>query len=362
MLMADDDDGLHILSHHPGSSTFLFWHLAPSIMKILITGATGNVGKAVIDHLVLVSRLINTDANDDEDRQLQVFAGVRDPDKSRFDPNQVTCTKFDFEDVQTMKEALDSTGCRVLFLVRPPQLANVQKYFQPLIDAAIARRKTIQHIVFLSVQGADANKHIPHAKIEQAIVASKIPYTFVRPAYFMQNFLQSPMFDELVVQPEHRVFLPTGHAKFTVIDVNDIGRAVAGILLSISSGQQIHVNKSYDLTNAEQLSFSEMAEILNDELPYTVTYTSPNPVRFFFVMRQRYQKLPRMFVTVMIMLHYLPRFQSEPPPTNADKVMELCALVDGNDVDTKQELTTFREFVQQHKQQLSKGVSGIKDR
>lgn len=331
-------------------------------MRILVTGATGNVGKAVIDQIIvfIATQAEKTKTADANTHDIQIFAGVRDPQKAQalFDSNTVTCVKFDFEDTRTMEQALESTNCQILFLVRPPHLANVQKYFQPLIDKAVARREALQHVFFLSVQGADVNKHIPHAKIEQALVASKIPYTFLRPAYFMQNFLQTPMFDELVIQPEHQVFLPAGNAKFTLIDVKDIGCAAAGILVSICNGRgKQHVNQSYDLTNKEQLSFEEMTDILNEELPYTVTYVSPNPVRFFFAMRRRYTDLPNMYIAIIMMLHYLPRFQSEPPQTNADVVMELCNEINGGNTTLQQELATFREFVQQHKEQLSSGVS-----
>lgn len=328
-------------------------------MRILITGATGNVGKAVIEKLVIAAKSktfrLSTKiaANNDAGGEIQIFAGVRDPQKSqpKFDSKCVTCVKFDFKDVETIQQALDFTSCQVLFLVRPPQLANVPKYFQPMIDEAVARMKTLRHIIFLSVQGADTNRHIPHAKIEKAIIASKMNYTFLRPAYFMQNFLQTPMYDELVVKPEHRVFLPAGNSKFNVIDVSDIGCAAGGVLASICRGEDTYVNKSYDLTNNEQLSFGEMTEILDDELSYTVTYVSPSPLRFFFAMRRRYPQLPLMHIAIMIMLHYLPRFKSEPIPTNADQVMELCASIDGSS-STQQELASFREFVQQHKEEL----------
>jgi len=71
-------------------------------------------------------------------------------------------------------------------LLRPPQISDVKKYFAPLVETA--KKSSIKHIVFLSVQGVDNSKIIPHHKIEKSIVDSKIIYTFLRPAYFMQNF------------------------------------------------------------------------------------------------------------------------------------------------------------------------------
>ena len=71
-------------------------------------------------------------------------------------------------------------------MLRPPQISDVKKYFAPLVETA--KKSSIKHIVFLSVQGVDNSKIIPHHKIEKSIVDSKIIYTFLRPAYFMQNF------------------------------------------------------------------------------------------------------------------------------------------------------------------------------
>lgn len=79
-----------------------------------------------------------------------------------------------FTDLATYRAALD--GCDLLFLLRPPQISEVGKYFKPLID--MAKTCNIQHILFLSVQGVEHSSIIPHHKIEQLIVASKIPYTF----------------------------------------------------------------------------------------------------------------------------------------------------------------------------------------
>ncbi|WP_235299381.1 SDR family oxidoreductase [Portibacter marinus] len=140
---------------------------------ILITGATGNVGSAVLDHLL------------SERQDFRILAGVRDVKKdSEILPANVEAVPFDFEDQHSIKAALEKT--EILFLLRPPQLADVNKYFDPVISMALEEQ--IQHIVFLSVQGAEKSKFIPYHKIEKLIINSSLPYTFLRPAYFMQNF------------------------------------------------------------------------------------------------------------------------------------------------------------------------------
>ena len=261
--------------------------------KILITGATGNVGVEVIEALEKLNK------------PFEIYAGIRDlgKDKLILERFNVKTIPFDFTNINTFKPAL--TQCDILFLLRPPQISDVTQFFKPLIETAI--ECGVKYIVFLSVQGVEKSTIIPHYKIERLIVESKIPYTFLRPAYFMQNFTTT-LKNDLVVNK--RIFLPAGKAKFTVIDVTDIGKVAAKILTETNN----HVNQSYELTNREKLTFGEMAEKLSKGLNTTIKYESPNLIKFFLTKRR--EKMPTMLILVMIMLHYLPRFQKEPQITD----------------------------------------------
>ena len=285
--------------------------------KVLITGATGNVGTEVIKSLQNI------------DHQLDIYAGVRNltTDDNKLD--NIKFAQFDFTDSKTYDNALD--GCSILFLLRPPQISEVEKYFKPIIDTC--KDKGVKHIVFLSVQGVEKSKIIPHHKIEKLIVDSKIPYTFLRPAYFMQNFTTT-LHNDLV--NKKRIYLPAGNAKFTLVDVRDIGAVSATILTNISE----HINKSYELTCNEKLTFSEMAKILSDILRTDIKYISPNLLSFFLTKRK--EKTPTMFILVMIMLHYFPRFQKEPETTNWVEKL------------TNRKSTTFEQFIDDNKKALTK--------
>ena len=103
-----------------------------------------------------------------------------------------------------------------MFLLRPPQLTDDFGDF-----IARAGRGGWRHIVFLSVQGAENNRFIPHHKTEQLLICSGLAYTLLRPAYFMQNFTTTLRAD---LVERHRIFLPAGRARFTLIDVDDISR------------------------------------------------------------------------------------------------------------------------------------------
>lgn len=286
--------------------------------KALITGATGNVGTEVIKSLQKI------------DHQLNIYAGVRNSngDRIKLSDYKVNFTLFDFTDVKTYKTALD--GCEILFLLRPPQISEVEKYFKPIIDTC--KDNGVKHIVFLSVQGVERSKIIPHHKIEKLIVDSQIAYTFLRPAYFMQNFTTT-LHNDLV--NKKRIYLPAGNAKFTLVDVRDIGAVSATILTNISK----HINKSYELTCKEKLTFLEMVRILSNILETDIQYISPNLISFFLTKRK--EKVPTMLILVMIMLHYFPRFQQEPAIT--DWVAKIL----------NRQPTTFEQFVMDNKKLLT---------
>lgn len=260
--------------------------------RIFITGATGNVGSEVIRALMPLAQ------------KVRVVAGVRDlaRDPKQISEKGVEFKHFDFEDAATFLPAL--SACDLLFLVRPPQLSDVEKYFVPLIAAA--KKSAVQHIVFLSVQGVESSTLIPHHKIERLIVKSGLVYTFLRPAYFMQNLTTTLRADLIKHQ---RVFLPAGDARFTLIHTRDIGAVAAAIL----SNPAAHQNRAYDLTAEDRLTFAEMTHRISAGIGRNIRYISPSLVRFFI--EKRREGVPPGFILVMIMLHYLPRFQKEAPIT-----------------------------------------------
>jgi uncharacterized protein YbjT (DUF2867 family) len=288
-----------------------------AIKNVLITGATGNVGIEVINALQKINH------------SLDIIAGVRNlyEESGRLHNYKLRIAKFDFTNATTYAPALQN--CDILFLLRPPQISDTEKYFKPLIEVAKACK--IKHIIFLSLQGVEKSSIIPHHKIEKMIVDSKIPFTFLRPAYFMQNFTTT-LKNDLVQKKQ--IFLPAGNAKFTLVDVRDIGAVAARVIVNSS----VHANKTYELTCNEALTFTEMAEKISNGIGEKITFVSPNLVTFF--LQKRKEKVPAMFILVLIMQHYLPRFQKQPAITSCVK-----------DV-TGVEPILFNRFIQDNKEFL----------
>ena len=141
--------------------------------RVLITGATGNVGSAVIREL------------NKSKQEYKIIAGVRNQNSlKRVNLNfSIRAKYFDFTNFSSYDSALNNIDS--LFLLRPPQITDVHKYFAPLIKTAEA--KGIKQIIFLSVQGVEKSRLIPHNKIEKLILRSNLNFIFVRPGYFMQN-------------------------------------------------------------------------------------------------------------------------------------------------------------------------------
>ena len=263
-----------------------------SMLNILITGATGNIGIEVIK--CLQKSLI----------PLNIIAAARDAtDNVKLKAYNITVKEFDLTDASTFADAFKNID--VLFLLRPPQISSVKKYFLPLIKSAIQTK--IKHIVFLSVQGVEKSSIIPHHKIEKLIIESKIAYTFLRPAYFMQNFTTT-LNNDLV--NKKRIYLPAGNAKFTLVDVRDIGNVAAIVIANAAN----HINKSYVLTCNQKFNFEEMAERLSVGLGVIIKYESPNLLNYYITKRR--EKTQFMLIMVLIMLHYFPRFEKEPEITN----------------------------------------------
>ncbi len=254
--------------------------------NILITGATGNVGLAVLEALLA------------EGDNHTIIAAHHNPDSARAmlkDYHGLSFRRLDFTDPSGFSEAFHEID--VVFLLRPPQLADVKTTFEPFV---LAMKSTgIHKIVFLSVQGVEHQSLIPHFKLEKLIKDHELDYVFLRPSYFMQN-LTTTLLSE--IKKESRIYIPAGKLKFVWVDVRDIGKVAAKVLADFDRFR----NTAIEITGSEILDFNEVSIILTDVLSRKVSYLSPNLVRFFI--HKKRQGMVTPMILVMIMLHYLPRF------------------------------------------------------
>ncbi len=251
--------------------------------RILITGASGNVGLETLRELM---------HHPGHPNQFTVTAGVRNPvgDRDRLTVQPDGFVRLDFEDPATFAPAL--TGIDRVLLVRPPQLADVTKYFAPFVQAM--KQAGTKQVAFLSLQGVDNNPVTPHHKIEELIFGSGIPYTMLRPSFFMQN-LSTTHRNE--IRDRSEIFVPAGNGRTSFVDVRDIG-AVAALALTDPK----HLNQAYELTGSEALTYGEVAHILTEVLGRRITYANPSLIRFIWQKWQR-ERNPIGFVLIMVALY-----------------------------------------------------------
>src|SRR6185369_6837224 len=107
--------------------------------------------------------------------------------------------------------------------------------------------------------------------IEKQIEAAKIPFTFLRPNGFMQNFLQAAG----TIKSQRAIHLPAGDSRYSMIDVRD----VAAVALRALTGPA-HQGKAYRLSGPESLSHEDVAEKLSRVLGRKISYVDLPPAEF----------------------------------------------------------------------------------
>lgn len=246
-----------------------------STFPVLVTGALGNVGGTVTRLLL--------------EAGAQVRAADLDPDAvaTRFPESQAV--RFDFTDADTWG-VFD--GVRVMFLVRPPALSNIARDMVPALEAA--QRAGVEHVVLLSLQGAEHNRIVPHAKIEAWLRDSGLRWTFVRPSFFMENLSTTHVSD---IRDRDRLMVPAGTGATAFVAVEDVAAVATAALLDPDA----HVDRAWTPTGPAALTYTQVCATLSEVLGRTITYGRPGALRYLFhATRTLRMPLPMALVTVAI--------------------------------------------------------------
>src|ERR671910_1267270 len=230
---------------------------------ILVTGSTGNIGSEL-------TRQLSNSFSD-----LNLKAVVRSGDVNINENNSNSKTRLqqvvmDFDRPETMVKGLKNVD--KLFLLTPTHPKLVE-FTSNLVKEA--KKAGVIHIVKLSHVRADAADEAAkititslHREAEKIIEESGISYTFLRPNFFFQNFIN---FYGPMIKSQSTFSLPAGNGKVSFVDVRDIASVAATVL---TKDAEEHLDKAYDVTGPESLTYAEAAKVLSNEAGKKIGYVN----------------------------------------------------------------------------------------
>jgi uncharacterized protein YbjT (DUF2867 family) len=229
---------------------------------ILVTGATGTVGSEVIKHLAALSSSANYNI------RAAVHSKTKSDQLRQFEDKGVEIVDLDFTKQETVVHALNNVDKVFLQTLPVPNIADISSN---LINEA--KKSNVKYIVKLSAMGAGSEPESTilqlHGEEENIIKDSGIPYTFLRPPAFMQNFVTQ--FGH-TIRTQNAFYVPAGDAKMSFIDARDIATTTVAILTNNDGERQHHKNKNYDITGQDALSYGQAADILCNEIGRKISY------------------------------------------------------------------------------------------
>lgn len=249
---------------------------------VLVTGATGNVGSQVVALLLAAGLSVRAAASSTEAVVARFGDGVE-------------AVALDFTDPATWEQAY--AGVRQVFLMRPPHLGKPRTEMLPSLEAAKAAG--VEHVVLLSLQGAEHNSVVPHHALEVWLRESGLSWTFVRAAFFMQNLTTTHLID---VRDHDTVMVPAGGGATAFVDVHDVAAVAAGALLE----PERHRKAAWTPTGPEALTYAEIATTLTDVLGRPIRYPRPGLVRYARHAR-RHLRMPWGMVAVTCAIYTMAR-------------------------------------------------------
>lgn len=229
-------------------------------MTILITGATGRVGRHVVDQLVK--------------RGASLRVLTRDPSKANF-PAGVEVVRGDLLDIDALRGAF--TGVSTLFLLNA---VTGDEFTQAIITLNVARESGVERVVYLSVIHADRFVNVPHFAVksgaERMIEQTGFSATILRPSYFIDNehMIKDVIFNYGVYP------MPIGSKGVAMVDARDIAEVAAIELIRREQAPGKLPIETINLVGPDTLTGSGVAAIWSDVLNRPVAYGGDDPTGF----------------------------------------------------------------------------------
>lgn len=229
-------------------------------MTILVTGATGRVGRHVVDQLV--------------QRGATVRVLTRDPSKMRF-PAGVEVAQGDLLDIDAMRNAF--RGVRTLFLLNA---VTGDEFTQAIVTLNLAREAGVERVVYLSVIHADRFVNVPHFAVksgaERMLQQMGFSATILRPSYFIDN---EHMIKDVVI--DHGVYpMPIGAKGIAMVDTRDIAEVAAIELIRRDQAPGLLPIETINLVGPDTLTGQQVAGIWSNALGRPIVYGGDDPTGF----------------------------------------------------------------------------------
>jgi uncharacterized protein YbjT (DUF2867 family) len=229
-------------------------------MTILVIGATGRVGRHVVDQLV--------------SRDADVRVLTRDPAKASF-PAGVEVVQGDLLDIDALRAAFQ--GVSTLFLLNA---VTGDEFTQAIITLNIAREAGVDRVVYLSVFGADQAVNVPHFAVkrgaERMLEAMGFGATILRPTYFIDNEV---MVKDVILQ--HGCYpMPIGGQGLAMVDARDIAEVAAIELVRRETSPSKLPIETINLVGPDTLTGADVAAIWSDVLGRPIVYGGDDPSGF----------------------------------------------------------------------------------
>lgn len=220
---------------------------------IAITGASGHLGKATINHLLKKTKPEN------------IVAIVRDPLKlAAYKDTGIQIRTADYNDIESLITAL--AGVNTLLHISTTSMGLLGILQENNVVKA-ADWEGIKHIVYTSGLRPNADSHFLAVQqcicTEEAIINSKIDYTFFRNSLYMETI---PQFIGNALEDGH-IYFPAGAGKVSFVSREDIAEALSTVLV-----EDQHQNKVYEVTGSNAFSFQDIASLLSLEKKLNINY------------------------------------------------------------------------------------------